>query len=94
MKDRPNVLWPANDLSVTLGGMSPILLLRNAASFLVARMDLRGERGASAVEYGIMVMLIAAVIVVAVAMLGTQTSTSFSCTAETVRTKVQVAGCG
>ena len=75
-------------------GMQPIRQLREATRFLVARPDLRSERGASAVEYGIMVMLIAAVIVVAVFFLGTTTSSSFSCTAATVQTKTKIAGCG
>jgi pilus assembly protein Flp/PilA len=75
-------------------GMSPILLFRNTVSLGIARMNLRSERGASAVEYGILVMLIASVIIVAVLMLGNQTSSSFSCTAETVRTKANIAGCG
>jgi pilus assembly protein Flp/PilA len=74
--------------------MSPIQLFRNTVSFLIARIDLRSERGATAVEYGIMVMLIASVIIVAVLMLGSQTSSSFSCTGETVRTKANIAGCG
>ena len=42
------------------------------------------ERGATAVEYGLMVALIAAVIVVAVTALGTQLSTLFN----TVSTKI------
>jgi pilus assembly protein Flp/PilA len=75
-------------------GMSPIRLFRHTVSFAIARMNLRSERGASAVEYGIMVMLIASVIIVAVLMLGSQTSTGFSCTGEMVRTKAAVAGCG
>jgi pilus assembly protein Flp/PilA len=37
----------------------------------------REERGATAVEYGMLVALIAAVIVVVVALLGTQVDTAF-----------------
>jgi Flp pilus assembly pilin Flp len=39
----------------------------------------RGEAGASAVEYGILIALIATVLVVSVAFLGQTTSSSFSC---------------
>jgi len=40
--------------------------------------ELRSERGATAVEYGIMVALIAAVIIAAVKITGTKTNTSFT----------------
>ncbi|GAA2169410.1 Flp family type IVb pilin [Pedococcus bigeumensis] len=46
---------------------------------LVAR-----EKGATAVEYGLMVALIAIVIIVAVALLGTNLSTLFNNTANSV----------
>jgi len=75
-------------------GMSLIPLFRSTVSLAIARMNLRSERGATAVEYGIMVMLIASVIIVAVLMLGNQTSTNFSCTGQTVLTRAHVAGCG
>ena len=39
--------------------------------------ELNNERGATAVEYGLMVALIAAVIVLAVTALGTQINTAF-----------------
>ena len=42
------------------------------------------ERGATAVEYGLMVALIALVIIVAVALLGTNLSTIFSNTAGSI----------
>jgi len=42
------------------------------------------ERGASAVEYGLMVALIAVVIIVAVKLLGTNLSTMFNRTAASV----------
>ena len=42
------------------------------------------EKGATAVEYGLMVALIAIVIIVAVALLGTNLSTLFSNTAASV----------
>jgi len=68
--------------------------VRDITRYLLARMNVNSERGASSVEYGIMVMLIAAVIIVAVFFLGSTTSTSFSCTAASVQTKAKVAGCG
>src|SRR5438270_206907 len=52
-----------------------------------ARLNLKSERGATAVEYGIMVALIAAVIIAAVVFLGQQTSSTFSCTASAISTK-------
>jgi pilus assembly protein Flp/PilA len=66
---------------------------RLAGTWLSARLNLRSERGATAVEYGIMVALIAAVIILAVVFLGQRTSQTFSCTAEAVSTKSSVAGC-
>jgi pilus assembly protein Flp/PilA len=39
--------------------------------------DLKNQRGAAAVEYGIMVALIAAVIVLTVTQLGTQVNSAF-----------------
>ena len=49
--------------------------LRGLRLWLTSRMS---ERGAAAVEYGLLVGLIAAVIVVAVALLGTDLSNLFS----------------
>jgi len=43
-----------------------------------ARLDVRNERGATAVEYAVMVALIAAVIVIAVVILGRASSSTFS----------------
>jgi pilus assembly protein Flp/PilA len=56
-------------------------LARIASAWIAARLDLKSERGASAVEYGIMVAMIAAVVMLAVIFLGSETSRSFSCTA-------------
>jgi len=47
-----------------------------------ARLNLKSERGATAVEYGIMVALIAAVIIAAVVFLGQRTSSTFSPTVQ------------
>ena len=45
---------------------------------------LRNDRGATAVEYGLMVALIAVVIIVAVALIGTNLSTMFNKVATSV----------
>ena len=47
------------------------------AEYLKARFDVRDERGATAVEYGLLVALIAAVIVAAVTTLGTGVKEAF-----------------
>jgi pilus assembly protein Flp/PilA len=60
--------------------------VRTFSGWLVARLGITSERGATAVEYGIMVALIAAVIIVAVLFLGRQTSKGFSCTAGSIET--------
>jgi pilus assembly protein Flp/PilA len=59
--------------------------VRTFSGWLVARLGITSERGATAVEYGIMVALIAAVIIIAVVFLGRQTSRGFSCTADSVQ---------
>jgi pilus assembly protein Flp/PilA len=46
--------------------------------------SLRSERGATAVEYGLMVALIAVVIIVAVALLGTRLSSLFQQVADAI----------
>jgi pilus assembly protein Flp/PilA len=56
-------------------------LVNAMGSWLAARLDVRPDRGASAVEYAIMVAMIAAVIILAVVFLGQKTSSTFSCTA-------------
>lgn len=48
------------------------------ALFADARDRMKGEDGATAVEYGLLVALIAAVIVVIVATLGTQINAAFT----------------
>jgi pilus assembly protein Flp/PilA len=59
-------------------------MARLAGAWVTARLNLKSERGATAVEYGIMVALIAAVIIIAVIFLGRETSRTFSCTASTI----------
>jgi pilus assembly protein Flp/PilA len=56
-------------------------------------LNIRSERGATAVEYGIMVALIAAVIIVAVVFLGKKTSSTFSCTASNINAGSAAGGC-
>ena len=63
------------------------------SSWLTARMNIKSERGATAVEYGVMVALIAAVIIVAVVFLGNKTSSTFSCTASNVGAGSNASGC-
>lgn len=53
-------------------------------TWLRERIDFRSERAASAVEYGIMVAMIAAVVLIAVIFLGSETSRTFSCTANSL----------
>ena len=60
--------------------------------WLVARLNIKSERGATAVEYGVMVALIAAVIILAVVFLGQRTSDTFSCTAAEIEAS-GTAGC-
>lgn len=50
--------------------------------------QLRDERGATAVEYGLMVALIAAVIVTVVAFLGTQIQTAFQSVSDAIAASV------
>jgi pilus assembly protein Flp/PilA len=51
-------------------------LLAPVRALVAARLD-RGDRGATAVEYGLMVALIAAVIIGAVTLIGTDINTIF-----------------
>jgi Flp pilus assembly pilin Flp len=76
------------------GGMLQLPHLRQAIRWAVARFGVSSERGASAVEYAIMVTLIAVVILLSVVFLGQRTSGSFSCTGAAVSVKSSVAGCG
>ena len=61
------------------------LLIKVQMSLRSAELRIRNDdRGATAVEYGLMVALIAIVIVVAVKLLGTNLSTRFNKTATSV----------
>jgi pilus assembly protein Flp/PilA len=55
-----------------------MLKLLTLVQGLTARPLLRDDRGATAVEYGLMVALIAVVIIAAVTLLGTNLSTLFN----------------
>ena len=57
---------------------------RFASAWITRRLGLTSERGATAVEYAVMVALIAAVIILAVIFLGRTASSTFSCTAQAV----------
>ena len=52
--------------------------MKNLPAKIVGSIVAKKERGATAVEYGIMVALIAAVIITIVATLGTQLNTMFT----------------
>jgi pilus assembly protein Flp/PilA len=73
--------------------MGVLGMVRMSAAWLVARANIKSERGATAVEYGIMVALIAAVIIVAVVFLGKKTSSTFSCTASNINAGSAATGC-
>ena len=65
--------------------------VRFVSALIARRLSVTSERGATAVEYAVMVALIAAVIILAVIFLGRTASSTFSCTAQTVST--QAGGC-
>ena len=62
---------------------------RVISAWVTRRLNIVSERGATAVEYAVMVALIAAVIILAVIFLGKTASSTFSCTAQTVSSHVQ-----
>ena len=66
---------------------SVLATMRLSTAWVVSRLNIRSERGATAVEYGLMVALIAAVIITAVVFLGQQTRDTFDCTASSVAAK-------
>ena len=59
-------------------------MLKHLVKFQVRAAQLRDERGATAVEYGLMVALIAVVIIAAVTSLGTNLNTMFNTIATAV----------
>lgn len=64
-------------------------MARQMGQWVVGRLNIRSDRGATAVEYGLMIALIAAVIILAVYFLGKETSKIFSCTAEEIAAKTK-----
>jgi pilus assembly protein Flp/PilA len=64
--------------------MKGTVMLARIIKFQTKLVAMRDERGATAVEYGLMVALIAVVVIVAVTLLGTNLSQLFN----TVATKV------
>jgi len=69
---------------VTIQSYEGAVMLSRLTKFQVRLAALRSDRGATAVEYGLMVALIAVVVIVAVTLLGTNLSALFN----TVATKV------
>ena len=67
--------------------MSILRMVQLAGAYLTARLNIKSERGATAVEYGVMVALIAAVIIIAVVFLGQKTSSTFNCTGSAIQSK-------
>ena len=59
-------------------------ITQGIGGWLAARLNVRSEQGASAVEYGIMIAMIAAIVILAVIFLGQETSRTFSCTADSL----------
>jgi pilus assembly protein Flp/PilA len=64
-----------------------VATIRFTASWLTARLNVKSERGATAVEYGLMVALIAAVIIGAVVALGNNAKSTFDCTSSSIAAK-------
>lgn len=64
--------------------MELIFATKGALMWLRSRVTLAGERGATAVEYGIVACFICAVIVIAVFFLGQSTNHSLGCSGQTI----------
>ena len=64
--------------------MYDLVTYTRARITLVSRSVTRTERGASAVEYGLLVALIAIIIIVAVSLLGSNLSAIFNKTASSI----------
>lgn len=60
------------------------LAIKTHILMMQKRAELRGDRGATAVEYGLLVALIAVIIIVAVALLGTNLNQTFDTVASSV----------
>jgi pilus assembly protein Flp/PilA len=66
---------------------SILMAVRMTPSWVTSRLNVKSERGATAVEYGLMVALIAAVIIGAVVVLGQQANKTFDCTGKSLAAK-------
>jgi len=64
--------------------MEIFLASKLAATWLRSRLTLAGERGATAVEYGVVVCFICAVLVIAVYFLGQSTNHNLGCSGQTI----------
>lgn len=65
--------------------MNPIMFVRDILSpYLVARLGVKDDRGASLVEYALLVALIAVVCIVAIQFLGSNASNKLSRTGSAV----------
>ena len=60
------------------------LAIKTHILMMQKRAELRGDRGATAVEYGLLVALIAVIIIVAVALLGNNLLRTFNTVASSV----------
>jgi pilus assembly protein Flp/PilA len=67
--------------------MELFLPLQGTWLWMRARVRFSGERGASAVEYGVLAALICAAVVAAVFFLGQSTSQKFDCTKNSIATQ-------
>ena len=72
---------------------SLIQQVRFMGQWLVARANIKSDKGATAVEYGLMVALIAAVIVTIVALLGSEIKDAFQDTCTEVGKRAGGLGC-
>jgi Flp pilus assembly pilin Flp len=69
--------------------MSFVRAIRRCARWTASRLHFSSDAGASAVEYGVMIAMIAAVVLISVLFLGQQTSGTFSCTASSISSSTQ-----
>ena len=60
--------------------------IKTAAAWIPARINMRSQRGASAIEYAVVAAAIAAAVVLAVALLGRATDANIDCTEQSWRT--------
>ena len=74
-------------------GSTLVLTARSVAAWLISRLPIKSERGATAVEYAVMVALIAAVIILAVVFLGRTASSTFSKSGQCISSNGTAAGC-